>query len=275
MRKELSLREVQLISLEIAKKVDKICDEQGLRYYMYGGTLLGAVRHKGFIPWDDDVDIVMPRPDYEKFMEYLKNHEREIYPLKLYNIEINEKYPYMISRLSDERYILDVNNEEPYGIGIFMDIYPWDGVGQTEEEMASRKIHAARYSSLCYLSTRKKCIKDNTKSKLKLLIKPFAFTFAKLMRKKFFVNKLNKMAPLYEYDKSKYVGCLVWGTDGPKGIYPIEWMEPYTKLTFEDTELRAPKEWDKALTKLFKKYMELPPEKDRIPHHDYRAFERE
>lgn len=275
MAKELSLREIQLISLEIAKKVDKICDELELRYYMYAGTLLGAVRHGGVIPWDDDIDIVMPRPDYEKLLDYIRKHQEELRPLKLYNIEDDENYPYMISRLSDERYILDVENEDPYGIGIFMDIYPWDGVGQTEDEMAKRKIQAARYSSLCYLSTRQKCIKDNTKSKKKLMIKPFAFAFAKLMKKDFFVKKLNKMAPFYKYDESKYVGCLVWGTDGPKGIYPIEWMEPYVKLKFEDTELRAPKEWDKALTKLFKKYMELPPEKDRIPHHDYKAFERE
>ncbi len=274
MKKELTLREVQLISLEICKKIDKICDENCFRYYLYAGSLLGAIRHNGFIPWDDDIDIVMPRPDYERFLVYIQEHQDELNPLKLYNINLNPDYPYMISRVSDERYVLNIENEDSYGIGIFVDVYPWDGVGQTEEEMVKRKIKAARYSSLCYLSTRQKCIKDNTKSKTKLLIKPVAFALAKLIGKNFFVKKINKMALKYSYDESKYVGCLVWGTDGPRGIYPIEWMEPYTKVQFEDTELRAPKEWDKALTKLFCNYMELPSEKDRIPHHDYRAFER-
>ncbi len=273
-RKELSLREIQLISLEVCKRLDRICDEQNIRYYLYAGSLLGAVRHKGFIPWDDDIDIVMPRPDYERFLVYLQEHEEELRPLRLYNIKLNPDYPYMISRVSDERYVLDVENEDDYGIGVFVDIYPWDGIGQTEKEMAQRKAKAARYSSLCYLSTRQKCMKDNTRSKVKLMIKPLAFAYAKLVGKGYFVKKLNKMQSVYEYDDSRYVGCLVWGTDGSKGIFPIEWMEPYTKLQFEDTELRAPKEWDKALTKLFKNYRELPPEKDRIPHHGYKAYER-
>jgi len=169
MGRELSLREIQLISLEICKKVDMICNENNFRYYLYGGSLLGAVRHKGFIPWDDDIDIVMPRPDYEKFLAYMQENQEKIKPLKLYSFENNAKYPYMISRVSDERYILDVENEDDYGIGIFIDVYPWDGVGQTEEEVAERKGKAARNSSLFYLSTRQKCVKGNTKSIKKLL----------------------------------------------------------------------------------------------------------
>ena len=274
MGRELSLREIQLISLEICKKVDMICNENNFRYYLYGGSLLGAVRHKGFIPWDDDIDIVMPRPDYEKFLAYMQENQEKIKPLKLYSFENNAKYPYMISRVSDERYILDVENEDDYGIGIFIDVYPWDGVGQTEEEVAERKGKAARNSSLFYLSTRQKCVKGNTKSIKKLLIKPAAFVVAKVLGKNYFEKKLSKMATKYKYDESRYVGCLVWGIDGVRGIYPIEWMEPYTKLQFEDAQFRVPKEWEKALSKLFRNYMELPPKKDRVPHHGYRAFER-
>lgn len=273
--RELTLREVQLISLDIAKNIDRICDEQGLRYYMCFGTLLGAVRHGGFIPWDDDIDLVMPRPDYEKFREYIRRNSSEIWPMKLYSIEDNEKYPYMISRLSDERYIIDVENEDSYGIGIFTDIYPLDGVGQTETEIIKRKNRATKFSSLCYLSTRQKCIRDNTKSKKKIMIKPFAFWISKILGKMYFVRKLNEMVPVYEYDKSNYVGSLVWGSDGPRGIFPSEWLESYVKLKFEDVELRAPMEWDKVLSRLYKNYMELPPEKKRVAHHSYKAYERQ
>ena len=121
---------------------------------------------------------------------------------------------------------------------------------------------------------RQKCVKGNTKSIKKLLIKPAAFVVAKLLGKNYFEKKLSKMATKYKYDESRYVGCLVWGIDGVRGIYPIEWMEPYTKLQFEDAQFRVPKEWEKALSKLFRNYMELPPKKDRVPHHGYRAFER-
>lgn len=274
MKQELTLQEIQAISLDICKHIDRICDEQNIRYYLYGGSLLGAVRHKGFIPWDDDIDIVMPRPDYNRFLSYMKTHAEELRPLKLFNVQENEEYPYMISRVSNDDYYLEMENEEPYGMGIFIDVYPWDGVGQTEEEMTDRKNKAARYSSLCYLSTRKKCIKENTKKKIKLIIKPIAFRFAKIVGKKAFMRKLDQMAMKYDYDQSKYVGCLVWGCDGPRGIFPIEWMEPYTKLQFEDASFRAPKEYDKALTKLYHDYMKLPPEEDRIPHHYYKAFKK-
>ena len=78
---ELSLREVQLASLEILRKIDAVCSQEGIRYWAMYGTLIGAVRHHGFIPWDDDLDIAMPRPDYEKFLSWFRNHADEAQPL--------------------------------------------------------------------------------------------------------------------------------------------------------------------------------------------------
>ena len=74
--KELNAREVQLGELSILKKMAQICEDLGLRYFLMYGTLLGAIRHQGFIPWDDDIDVAMPRPDYDKLMEYLISHEK-------------------------------------------------------------------------------------------------------------------------------------------------------------------------------------------------------
>lgn len=90
------------------------------------------MRHKGFIPWDDDVDIMMPRDDYQKLISYFKDNSEKLKPLELFSYYNNEKYPHMISRISDSRYILDVDNEADYGIGLFVDIYPMDGVGNSE-----------------------------------------------------------------------------------------------------------------------------------------------
>ena len=89
----------------------------------------------------------------------MEQHESQLAPLKIFTKYNNPDYPYMISRVSNSDYYLEVENEAPYGMGIFIDVYPWDGVGLTEKEMTKRKNKASKYSSLCYLSTRKKCIK--------------------------------------------------------------------------------------------------------------------
>ena len=97
--KELTAREVQLGELSVAKQFDAICKRLNLRYWLMYGTLLGAVRHQGFIPWDDDVDVMMPRPDYEKLIDYLIAHENEFAPLKLMHYRSNPNYIYPIARL--------------------------------------------------------------------------------------------------------------------------------------------------------------------------------
>ncbi len=274
--RELSLREVQKVSLDIMIIIDKICDDHDFRYYLYGGSLLGAVRHKGFIPWDDDIDIVMPRKDYERFIEFMENHADEVKPLKLFTYHNAEDYPYMISRVSNDDYYLKVENEKSYGMGVFIDVYPWDGIGNSEKEIKKRKGIAAGLSSLCYLSTRERCIKENTKSRTKMLIKPGAFLVSKLIGKKRFMYWLGQMSQRYDYNQVEYVGCLVWGCDGIKGIFPRSWMgESICKQEFEGYMFRVPEEYDKALTKLYKDYTNLPPEDEQIPHHHYKAYKKE
>lgn len=272
---ELSLQEIQKGSLEILRIVAKICDKQGLIYYLAYGTLIGAIRHKGFIPWDDDIDIWMPRNDYKKFIEYFIKHKDELKPYELFSVYNNVDYPYEISRISDNRYVLDVDNEAPYGIGLFIDIYPLDGVGNSETEYTRLKNKASRYSSLCFLSTRLRFEKGTTKSKLKMAIKFPAFFFSKILGKKFWINQLEKMGNTSDYTGSKYIGALVWGHDGVRAIFPKEWFSKTCSVDFEGEKYTAPVEYDKVLTRLYGDYMKLPSEKKRIPHHNYKAFRKE
>lgn len=270
--KKLSMKDIQAISLEILKKIADICEEQNLTYFLAYGTLIGAIRHHNYIPWDDDVDIMMPRPDYEKLLKYFKNNQDSLMPLQMMNDNTTDDYPYMISRVSDSRYILNVTNEKPYGIGVFIDIYPLDGLGNDKEKALKLIDKGKNLSSLIFLSTRKYFHKGNTKTWLKTLIKFPAFVYAKLFGKSFFSQKSLKLAELNQYDDSKYVGCVIWPTYRERDIYDKDLFAETVMVDFGKYQFRAPKRYDEILTQIYNNYMQLPPEKDRVAHHLYSAY---
>lgn len=273
-RSPMEMPQIQQESLKILDTVSAICDQLQLRYYLAYGTLIGAIRHQGFIPWDDDIDIMMPRQDYERLLQYFREHAQQLKPLELYTTADCADYPYMIARISNSDYVLDVHNEKPYGLGLFLDIYPMDGMGNSEAEYTALKGKASRYSSLCYLSTRLRCEKGNTKKRWKMLAKYPAFLLAHMFGKNFFVNKLNRMAASCDYDSSRYVGCLVWGSDGLKAVFPREWFDSAAEVQFAGRTYKAPGNYHAVLTRLYGDYMQLPPEKDRIAQHFYTAYKK-
>lgn len=270
--KKMNLTQIQSVSLEVLKYVSDICEKLGLRYFLAYGTLIGAVRHHDFIPWDDDIDIHMPRNDYEKLLEYFKNNKHEY--IEVLNDDTAKNYPYIITRISDNRYRLNVINEKPYGLGIFIDIYPLDGVGNDKEKMINIVNNAKRLSSLIFLSTRKHFHIGTTKGILKIIIKFPAFIFAKIIGSKKLKTKINKYNNLYNYDESKFVSCLTWNGDGIKEVFEKKWFDEYEYMKFNKYQFRVPKYYDEILKKEYGNYMELPKEKDRIPHHLYDAYKK-
>lgn len=270
--KELTLREDQLAALEILKKVAAICDREGFTYFLAYGTLIGAIRHQGFIPWDDDIDIWMPRPDYERLLDYFEAHKDELLPLVAFNQNTCSDYPYMITRISDTNYWLDVTNEKDYGIGTFIDIYVLDGVGGDYEKARSISVKAKRYSSFLFQSTRERFQMGITKGLKKRLLKFPVYCYAKLRGKHYFINKLQSLIDLNTYDCSDYIGCISWCVNTEREVLKKEFFETTLKQKFEDTEFTIPGGYDAILTQIYKTYMQMPPEKDRIPHHLYKTY---
>ena len=99
--KQLEFHEVQKTALNVLKRLTEICDELNLKYVLAWGTLIGAVRHQGFIPWDDDIDIMMPRDDYDRLLAYFSEHKDELLPYEALTMETRKNYPHMICRISD------------------------------------------------------------------------------------------------------------------------------------------------------------------------------
>lgn len=271
-RQELTIRETQNISLEILHTISEICEAQNLRYCLIYGTLIGAVRHHGYIPWDDDVDIMMPRPDYDRLLTYLKAHIEEYPHLRVFNREECPEYPYMITRISDDRYVIETDNEQSYGMGVFIDIYPYDGLGKTKEESVRYGLKGDRLSSLCYQATRQRFAIENTTSTIRKILKFPAYLYAKARGKEYFQDKLEQLAGIKEYDTSEYVGCVIWLSWGEKDIFPRQWFDETMLMPFEQYQFRVPKKYDEVLRHEYGDYMQLPPEEDRIGHHFYKAY---
>lgn len=276
--KELSLREIQLSSLNILKVVADICEKQSINYSLAYGSLLGAVRHKGFIPWDDDLDIMMSRPEYERFIEYFLAHQKEMYPLKLLNMDTEPKCPHVISRVTDTNYYLKVKNEKEYGLGTFIDIYVIDGLGDNEKEAASVIKKTMAYPTFIFLATRKHYNSGFAKGFLRKSVKFIMYLYAHFMGKWYFVNKLHKKLELLKYENSRYVGIAAWG-GRPKNPYEKvmrkEWIENTFLVDFEQYKIRISKYYDEILKLNFGNYMQLPPPKDRVPHHLYKAYKKQ
>lgn len=273
-RLALTTEENQLAATGVMKRLDEICKQLGLRYTLTYGTMLGAIRHKGYIPWDDDLDIMLPRPDYDRLIRWCLDNPEQLEPYRLFTPETVKDYPYMIPRLSDSRYEIDTDNEKSCGMGAFVDIYPLDGIGNDPEEALATLRRRARWSSLYFLSTRLRCEKGMTKSWLKRLVKLPAFWVAKLLGKKFFGKRLLAIADKCDWENSKYAGCVIWDTETTTGMFEKAWFENTEPMEFQGERFQVSTGYHEILSKLYGDYMQLPPEEDRIAHHFYRIYKK-
>ena len=154
--KPLPLKEIQKESLVVLLKIDDICKKNGWNYCLAYGTLLGAVRHKGFIPWDDDVDIWMPRKDFDLFCEWCKEHSDEIKPFSLASRGRTKNYYYGIPRFSNLsfKYVSTFGSEKEFELGTFVDIYPLDNACDSNKktERLFKRIKFLNKSASAYVN---------------------------------------------------------------------------------------------------------------------------
>ena len=265
---ELNIREIQEESLKILMFVDDVCNKLNLNYCIMYGTLIGAIRHNGFIPWDDDIDIAMNRADYLKLQEYFVEHKDELKPYEFFSKETRDKYPYMIGRICNTDFIMKSEIEDDYGMGTFIDLYPMDGAGNGRSIIPFLK--SRLFSSMYYMKSRTRYLPSETKS-LNLL-KKIIFHFVHLFSYNFLRKNLEKLVYCFDYDKSTYVAQMDCLSGGKKNMYLKKDLEDTCYHQFEGNQVKIPKNYDTILRQLYGDYMKLPPENERIGHHFYKIY---
>lgn len=255
------------VDLNIVKTVVALCDKYNLKYYMLGGTMLGAVRHKGFIPWDDDIDLGMPRNDYEKFLkvapkEFPKN-------LLVVNYRNTPEYQYYITRILDNQTkVIEerIGNHNKY-TNISIDIFPIDG---TPNNIIFRKIYFFRI--LYHRALMSLCYKDSIdrKRKRKIAEKIILWLMERLPIEKLTSPyhqkcKIDSLLRSQDVYNSKYIGNIM-GAYRTKEIVPAEFYGKGQYYQFEDIQLRGLELAHEYLSHTYGNYMELPPKDKRKTH---------
>ncbi len=256
----LTVREEQMAELEVMKDLHAYCVKHGLRYVLGYGTLLGAVRHKGFIPWDNDMDIYMPREDITKLVELSK--KEPISPIvQLFDHTADDNYHYAIVRACNTKTVVEPSylREPIRGMGVWVDLFPLDGIIKPKIWIQNplRMLTLRLLNATLYL--------PDSESKAKAAVRKFILKCLPNRNHKY-ERRVSSICAWSKYDKAKSVCVLCEDDTTPDSALDRVDIENPELVPFEDTEFFIPRNADKYLRLQYGDYMQLPPEEDRMTH---------
>lgn len=258
--KKLTLEELREVQIGILKYIDKVCKENNLTYFLNYGSLIGAVRHKGFIPWDDDVDISMPREDYEKFIKICENKKNDKY--EVWNYENTSWYynPFLVV-IDNTTIIPDKYKKERQDTSCFVDVFPIDKFNDTK--FIKKIKFLTILQSVCY---RKRKYLDLSNVYYKKWMRIILFYILYFVKPRFFTKLILKLIKNNTTPNGKLEGFIACGDSNEvfkSGIYGGGEI----KLEFEKEQFYAPKNYHIILTGIYGDYMTPPPKDKQIPPH--------
>lgn len=262
---------VQRYMLEIAKEIKRVCNENGIHYFLDSGSLLGAVRHLGFIPWDDDMDIGMLRDDYEKFLKIAPKKLNEHFLLQTWENDIGYGLPFAKVQLKNTTYL--ENNAESVDCyhGIYVDIFPYDNFPDIPDKQQGEKLNL--YKMLMKAKCKYKPWKQYENINIKKFIGYIPLRIvAVFINKKDLIRRYNMIAEKYNNQHTKYMfsqGIEQYGD----WIIPSEVLKNMTSYNFENIQFSGPVDYKTYLTQAYGNYMELPPKEQRENRHGIKKLD--
>ena len=266
--KELSLQEHKEVGLKVLLAIDKICRENDIVYSLSYGTLLGAVRHGGFIPWDDDLDIMMPRADFLKFIEYCKSNET---PFSLASFGTDDKFGYMFAKACDKGTTLVSDNMKWSKDGVQVDIFPIENLGD-DKETAIKRFNKKRFARELLVAWNWKHYEKNPNKSLTYNVARLIFyIMSRFVSNKRLLKSINKYYNKFIGETPKFAG-IVSGAYRSREIMESSIYAEYTDIVFEGEKFRTISKYHEYLTVVYGDYMQLPPEDKRVAPHDFKVY---
>lgn len=264
--KELSLQEIKEVELSILKMFHSFCIENSIRYFISHGTLLGAIRYKGFIPWDDDLDVLVPREDYDRLMTLFQDSEH----YRLLSYERNQTYYFPYAKLCDmTTRKVEGGYDNGVELGLDIDVFPLD---HWDNDLEKAKQESKRQKQNRFRLGLTKLEKPDSIHPAKRFAKGILMALCKLRGSAYYVQRIIKEANKPEQKGSRYMGGKAWNVYGERDILPAEVFAETIELEFEGEKFFAPVGYDTFLSSLYGDYLPEPPMEKRKTHHSFKAY---